>query len=80
MPSFWALLEIDSIGASVLEIVLDHTHEARTITTVRIMGIAEIPDFNILINGVHRPHSEEGRDNSFKSNLSAAAHRLQKNV
>lgn len=43
------------------------------------MGITETPDFNLLTNGVHKPSSEEGRDSRFKSKLSAAVHRLQKN-
>lgn len=64
----------------MLEIILDERLKARTIPTLLMMGIIEIPNLDILTNATHKALGEECHDNRLKSNLLTATHRLQKNA
>lgn len=77
LPS-WTLPGLKFVGAPVLEIVIDERLSARTTATLRVMGITEITDIDILTNATKNQHNKELQDERLKKNLSTAIHRLQK--
>lgn len=79
LPS-WAILGLDFVGASVLEIVMDGKLKHRTVATLRMMGIMEIKDFDILEKNVTIPRTGDSQRDQKKRNLEMAVHRLRKNV
>lgn len=79
LPS-WALLGLDFVGASVLEIITDEKLKDRTIATLKMMGITVIPGFDILEKAASVPKPGETPAERSQRNLRTAAYRLQKNV
>lgn len=72
----WALLGIGFVGGSVLEVVTDRRMKPRLIATLHLMGILELPNFDIFTNATkkstnnHRPLGDD-------RNLEMAQKRLE---
>lgn len=50
----WAILELDFVGALVLEIVLVENLKERTVATLRMLAIAVVTNFNILVVSISK--------------------------
>lgn len=79
LPS-WALLGLHFIGSSVLEIVTDERLKDRTISTLKIIGITQIPNFDNLATAPNRAGPGESSRNQRKGQLKSAAYQMQRNI
>lgn len=79
LPS-WAMLRLDFIGSSVLEVSMDEKLKDRAVATLKMMRIAMIPNFNALDASVSRPRAGKQPEASKEQNLCIAVRRFQKNI
>lgn len=79
LPS-WALLGLDFVGNSIMEVVTDNQLAARVITTMKMIGIIHVPTFDVF-EAALRSHKKDDPNNERKRrNLTAAVHRFKKNA
>lgn len=79
LPS-WALLGLDFVGSSILELVTGQNLKHRVIATMRMMGIEEIKDFDVMTSAARSHKGGESRSDLKKRNLKSAAHRFERNA
>lgn len=79
LPS-WALLGLDFVGSSILEVVTDQNLKDRVVATMKLIGIAHIPKFDVFESALRSHQSKEKRADNTKRNLDAAIYRFQRNV
>lgn len=79
LPS-WALLGLDLIGPSVLEIIANERLKDRAVSTLKAIGITPIPQFDGLDNTAGRTQPGESTLEQKTRQLKYTAHKLQKNI
>lgn len=76
----WALLGLDFVGNSIMEVVTDDRLKARVIATMKLMGILNVPDLDVFESAL-RTHKTDDPNNERKMrNLTAAVRRFEKNT
>lgn len=72
----WALLGLCFVGGSVLEIITNQRQKDRLTATLRMMGISEIPNFDIT-SLTKKPQAEGRNESNTVRNIEAAIRRLE---
>lgn len=79
LPS-WAFFGLDFISAAGLEIVTDARLEDRVVTTLQVVSISQITEFDLFKTALKSRTGVVSQEEKKRKNLEVTAYRLQKNV